>query len=337
LSTQSKFFSIIKYLLLLAIGLFLLWLTFRNENLDEVFRKIRNANFFFVFLSVILGFISFIIRAQRWNMMLVPLGFKPKLTNACYALGIGYFANLAIPRIGEITRCGVLSKAENVPFEKLIGTVIIERVIDLFMLAFSILFAAVFEYNLLTGFLNEKIISPIKEKASSGSNNMLWILIAAVVALISFSVFIYKSKRMQNLRNKIKTLYIGVLEGLKSIFKMKKPGLFIFYTFLMWFLYFLAVYICFFAFEPTSHLGMKEGLFVLVAGGLGMSAPVQGGIGAYHYIVSQSLMLFNISSTDGIVYATIVHTSQTLLVIIIGLISLIMIFRQNKERKERKA
>ena len=269
--------------------------------------------------------------------MLVPMGFKPKLANACYALGIGYFANLAIPRVGEITRCGVLSKAENVPFEKLIGTVIIERVIDLFMLAFSILFAGIFEYSLLKGFREEKIIAPIKEKTSAGSGSgTLWILILAIGVLILFSVFVIKSKKMQSLRNKIQTLYTGVLEGLKSIFKMKNPALFIFYTFLMWFLYFLAVYICFYAFEPTSHLGMKEGLFVLVAGGLGMSAPVQGGIGAYHYIVSQSLMLFNISLTDGIVFATIVHTSQTLLVIIVGLISLIMIFRQNKERNEKQ-
>jgi uncharacterized membrane protein YbhN (UPF0104 family) len=336
LSARSKIFSVVKYLLLFAIGLLLLWLTFRKENLHDVFVKIEHANFFYVAIAFVFGFVAFVLRAHRWNMLLKPMGFAPKLSNACYALGIGYFANLAIPRIGEITRCGVLSKSENVPFEKLIGTVIIERVIDLFMLAFSMLLVALLEFDLLKNFLVEKIISPMKEKTSEGSSgSSLWLILIGVV-VIAAMFFIFRSKKTQQLKIKIKQLYVGVIDGLKTIFKMKNPGWFVFHTVLIWILYFLATYVSFFSLESTSGLGVKEGIFVLVAGGLGMSAPVQGGIGAYHYIVSQSLMLFNISSTDGIVYATLVHTNQTILVVIIGIISLFLVFKVNKKKNESK-
>lgn len=319
--------------MLLAIGILLLWLTFRNENLNEIFDKIRHANFFYISLSLIFGFTAFVSRAYRWNMLLEPLGYYPQLTNSCYALGIGYFANLAIPRIGEITRCGTLSKSENIPFEKLIGTVIIERVIDLIMLAFCMLMVAFLEFDLLKNFLWEKIIQPMQNKTNEQGNTNLIIIVIAVI-MIAIILFVFTSKKTIKLRERIILLLRGVVDGLKSVFRMHRTGMFIFHTFFIWILYFLATYVCFFALRSTSHLGMNEGMFILVAGGLGMSAPVQGGIGAYHYIVSQGLQLFGISSTDGIVYATLVHTYQTLLVILLGCISLFMVFRLKQDKRK---
>jgi uncharacterized membrane protein YbhN (UPF0104 family) len=115
---------------------------------------------------------------------------------------------------------------------------------------------------------------------------------------------------------------------------MKNTGWFIFHTFFMWFLYFLMTWVCFFCLDATSHLDVKAGMFILVVGGLGMSAPVQGGIGAYHYIVSQGLQLFNVSSTDGIVYATLVHTTQTIIVVVLGLYAMLMLFLIKKRSKK---
>lgn len=159
------------------------------------------------------------------------------------------------------------------------------------------------------------------------NQSFTFLIIAAIVLFVLFLIFVFKSKKAGVIREKTISIWRGTIDGLKSIFRMKKTGVYIFYTFLMWFFYFLATYVCFFAFEPTAQLTAKEGMFILVAGGLGMSAPVQGGIGAYHYIVSQALSLFGISLTDGIVFATIVHTFQTLLVILLGCISLFMLFR----------
>ncbi|MFI5219042.1 MAG: lysylphosphatidylglycerol synthase transmembrane domain-containing protein [Bacteroidia bacterium] len=334
MSTSSRIFSLAKYLLLFAIGLLLLWLTFRNENPREIFDKIKQANFFYVTVSVFIGFLAFIIRAHRWNMMLEPLGYFPKLINTSYALGIGYFANLAIPRIGEITRCGTLSKAEKIPFEKLIGTVIIERIIDVIMLAFVMMLVAILEFDLLKNFIIEKIIQPMNSSANSQKDNhsLTLFIVIGILLFILFLIFVFKSKNAKAIREKIISIWNGTIDGLKSIFRMKKTSAYIFYTFLMWFFYFLATYVCFFAFTPTAQLTAKEGMFILVAGGLGMSAPVQGGIGAYHYIVSQALMLFGISLTDGIVFATIVHSFQTFLVILLGCISLVMVFRGKKNK-----
>lgn len=319
--------------MLLAIGILLLWLTFRNESPREIINKIKQADFFYVIISVFIGFLAFVIRAHRWNMMLEPLGYFPKLTNTSYALGIGYFANLAIPRIGEITRCGTLSRTEKIPFEKLIGTVIVERVIDLIMLAFTMFLVAVLEFDLLKNFIIEKIIQPMNNSTGNHGNNQSFTFLIVIAALffILFLIFVLKSKKASFIREKIISIWRGTMDGLKSIFLMKKTGAYIFHTFLMWFLYFLATYVCFFAFEPTAQLKAKEGMFILVAGGLGMSAPVQGGIGAYHYIVSQALSLFGVSLTDGIVFATIVHTFQTLLVILLGCISLFMLFRLKRK------
>ncbi len=332
---KKRIIPALKYLLLLFVGLGLLWLTFRNENFDEIWQKIKVADPFWLGASVVIALFAFVSRAVRWNMLMEPLGYKPKLSNTLYALFLGYFANLAIPRIGEITRCGTLAGIEKVPFNSLIGTVIMERVIDLFMLFFTMFLVAVIEYDMLRSFLFDKIIQPI-----SGNTNVpptRWLLISALTTGILFALFIrwYKSKKNSDhvIIVKIRGILHEVGSGLKAILRMKKNGWFLFHTFFIWFLYFLMTWVCFFCLESTSHLDVKAGLFILVVGGLGMSAPVQGGIGAYHYIVSQGLQLFDVSSTDGIVYATLVHTTQTLIVVVLGLYAMLMVFLIKRKTK----
>lgn len=330
---NNTFFSILKYILLLSLGLFLLWLTFRHEDPVAIFEKIRHADLSWILLSCIFAILAFLSRAYRWNMLIEPLGYTPKLSTTTYALMVGYFANLLIPRLGEITRCGSLSKAEKVPFDVLIGTVIIERVIDLVMLAFSILLVAFFEYEIMGGFLMDNLVHPMVGKLHSIKN--AWAVLLIIIACLITLIFLIR-KNMDRFRTrpwfvKAEKLITGVINGVRTVAKMKRNGLFIAHTFFIWAMYFFMTYFCFFALDSTSHLGLKAGMFVLVIGGLGMSAPVQGGIGAYHWIVSQGLLLFNIDLTDGIVFATLVHTSQTILVIILGLLSLFMLFLTGKK------
>lgn len=322
--SSSAINNTIKYLLLLGIGVLLLWLTFKGHDLRKIFNDIYHAHPLYVFLSVMAGFIAFLLRAYRWNMLIEPLGFRSRFLNASYALGLGYFANLAIPRIGEITRCGVLNRTDKIPMDKLIGTVITERVIDLIMLFISVALVAMLQFNLMTGFLRDKVFA-----GANGNGNSTLIILAGLMLLAVIAVvvlLISKSQKAVKLREKIILLIRGVWTGLFSVMKVKNKTMFILYTLVIWALYFLSTYLCFFALDSTVHLGWKEGLFILVAGGLGMSAPVQGGIGAYHYIVSQALILFGVAETDGITYATLVHTYQMLLIIVLGLISLFMIF-----------
>lgn len=335
---KNKFFLVVRYLLLLGIGCLLLWLTFRNENPQAIFEKIRHADLKWVGASLFFAFLAFLSRAYRWNMLIDPLGYHPKFTSTTYSLMVGYFANLAIPRIGEITRCGSLSKAENIPFNVLIGTVIIERVIDLLMLAMSILIVAAFEFDIMAGFLNDNFFRPIDQKFASYQYGWLFLFALAIAGMV---VFLVIKRYLMDLRRKpwfIKTekMLAGVTNGVRTVVKMKRNGLFIFHTIFIWVMYFFMTYSCFFALESTSGLGIKAGMFVLVIGGLGMSAPVQGGIGAYHWIVSQGLLLYHVSLTDGIVFATLVHSYQTLLVIVLGMISLLMLFITGKKTAHEK-
>ena len=330
---KSKLFSVFKYLLLFFVGLGLLWLTFRDQNLGEIFSKLQKADPFWLFVSLVLALGAFLSRAVRWAMLMEPLGYKPRLSNTLYALLIGYFANLAIPRIGEITRCGALANSEKVPFNALIGTVIVERVIDLIMLFVSMLIVAFLEYQMLKNFIYDKIIGPMSHKFIFLANPFFWIatIVGSIVILIIIMRFYKHSHNENKLITRIRLLLHGVASGFKTILRMKNNGWFVFHTILIWVIYFLMTWVCFFCLEATAHLDVKAGMFVLVVGGLGMSAPVQGGIGAYHYIVSQGLQLFGISATDGIVYATLVHTSQTLLVVVLGLFAMTMLFLARKK------
>ena len=317
----------LKYILFFAIGAGLLWYTFKGQSIIDIYDKISHARMEWIALSLVISFAALISRSLRWNLLIEPLGYKPALSSSFYSLMIGYFANLAIPRIGEITLCGALSKAENVPFNKLVGTVIVERFLDLIMLAFSIIILGLMEHRLI-GFLFKGIFEKF-------SDSKIILAIGAVCFLLALYVFSrwLRSSSSGKLKERIKKIMVEVTEGLKSVFRMKNGYAFVFHTFFIWIMYYLMMYVSFFALDSTSGLGAKAGLFVMVAGGLGMSAPVQGGIGTYHFLVSQGLMVYNVSQTDGITFATMVHTWQLIMLLVLGTISLIALFLRNRKMR----
>lgn len=307
--------SVIKYVIIFSIGIALLWLAFRGVKLKDTIDEILQANLFWVLVSVAASLVAFVSRAIRWNMLIEPLGFKLSLRNTSAALMIGYLANLAIPRLGEVTRCGTLSRTEKVPFNSLLGTVIIERIIDVLCLLLCIVFVALTEYDLLGNFLSQNIFNPAANKLNSAINSPLVITIFAAL-LVIFLYFILRKKN--TFSEKILSLLKGIVSGIDSVRKLKNPMAFIFHTILIWVMYYLMSYTCFYALEATSLLNWHAALFVLVVGGMGMSAPVQGGIGAYHLLVSQGLILYGVSQEHGLAFATLMHTSQTLIVILLG-------------------
>ncbi len=326
---MKSILNTVKYLIFFGIGFGLLWYTFRNQSIEEIYFKISHAKLGWVMASLVISSLALISRSLRWNLLIEPLGYRAKLSSSFYSLMVGYFANLAIPRIGEISRCGALSKAENIPFNKLIGTVIIERFSDLLMLIVSIFVLALAEYELLGGFLTDKIINPILSGVKSSA---VLILVAGIVFLI-LAVLIWrwvKSPSSGKLKQRISTILFDVLEGLRSVFRMKNGYAFLGHTLFIWVMYFLMMYVSFFAMDATTGLGLKAGLFVMVVGGIGMSAPVQGGIGTYHLLVSQGLMVYHVSAEDGIAFATLVHTWQLILLIVLGTWSLIALFLKKK-------
>lgn len=321
----------LKNLFFLAIGGILLWLTFRNQDFSTVWVKVKSADPLYIILSCCCSVAALISRSMRWLQLIRPLGYRPRLSSAYHALLFGYLANMAIPRLGEISRCGALRKSDEVPFEKLIGTVIVERLLDVMMLAICIALTAFMEFDRLGGFFMEHLIFPAKEKIGGSTALIIIVLIISIVMIAG----VYRLFRMSNppqFVQKIKDLLVGVMQGLRAFAQVERKGLFAFHTIFIWLMYFLMSYLCFFALPDTQYLDAAAALFIMVLGGLGMTAPVQGGIGTYHLLVSSGLLLYGLTETDGLAYATLSHTIATGLLIILGFISMLFLFFLIKTR-----
>src|SRR6186997_2938933 len=331
---KGKLLTILKYMILLGVAAALLLYALRGMDIKKIIQQISHADVFWVSVSGLISIIAFVVRAHRWNLLIEPLGYSPSLKNTTYSVIVGYFANLAIPRLGEVSRCGALSKAESIPFNKLLGTVIVERAIDVITLLLCMLFAALIEFKRLGSFFSENIFNPFIKKLEQLSNSpfILGGIIVVLIVLIAIAIYFKRKNKSRGTESAISKLIKGFIDGLRSVANLKRPGRFIFHSILIWFLYYLGTYVAFFAFPFTAGLGAGAALFLLVASGLGMSAPVQGGIGAYHLLVSQGLMLYGLSQQDGLTFATLLHTLQLLLVVVFGVISLLILFSENKRR-----
>ena len=333
---NKKLVSFLKFVLLLAIAYVLLAFAFKGTSIKNVIHEMLQANMFWLLLSVIASLLAVVSRAYRWNLLIESLGYTPRLKNTTYSVLVGYFANLAFPRLGEITRCGSLAKAEPIPFNKLLGTVVIERVIDVISLLICLLIAAVAEFDRLGNFLKERIFHPLFGKLNQAVTTpgviiILFIIISLLLSGIYF--FIIKSRKKEN--SKFLQLIKGLISGIQSIGKLKRPGAFIFHSIVIWVMYFLMTYLCFFALPGTNQLGLSAALFALVVGGLGMLVPVPGGIGAYHLLVSQGLMLYGLTQQGGLAFATLLNTSQLIVVVLSGSISLLLLFSGNKKSNKQ--
>ncbi len=332
---KTKIITIVKYLVLLLVTGALLLLAFRGMNVNKILQGILHADIFWIAVSGITSIIAFIIRAHRWKLLIEPLGYTPSLKKTTYSLMVGYFANLAFPRLGEISRCGALSNAEGIPFNKLFGTVIVERIIDVISLLICILVAATIEYKRLGNFFTQKILDPLNEKIQKfiGSPLLLTVIILVLAILFIAVIYFYKKNSKKGTESGTNKIIKGFIDGLRSVGNLKRPGLFIFQSAFIWFLYFLGVYSALYAFSFTSGLGASAALFLLVAGGIGMSAPVQGGIGAYHLLVKEGLVLYGVAAENGLAFAFTLHGLQLILVIVLGIVSLFLLFSINKKKQ----
>lgn len=263
-------------------------------------------------------------------MLITSLGFRPKMTNVFYSLMIGYLANLAFPRLGEISRCGTLGKKETIPFNILLGTVIAERFIDLIMLVLCVLIAVSIEAETLGRLTLKYVLTPAKLQLAPLMNSFFLWLILFIVILCSIVLYKIIDKNSFPVFYRLKNFLKGILEGIKTFLKVQNSSLFIAHTVFIWLMYFLMTYVCFFALDATSGLSVEAGIFSMAIGGIGMSLPIQGGFGSFHLIVSKGLTIFGIQEADGLAFATIVHSSQTLFVIAVGILSLILLFTSKK-------
>jgi uncharacterized protein (TIRG00374 family) len=289
----------------------------------------RQARYFWLFLSLVLVLISHVFRAARWNLLIGAMHYKTRLWSTFFALMTGYLVNTGVPRMGEFVRCGALSKKENIPFNALFGTVISERFVDLVVLVLLIFLVIIFQLQLMGDFLHT-YFDPFVQKIFS---NIWGIGITFfVLLLLSGALYRFLSKNKAHLGQKpfyqkMHLFLKGVLDGMKTIGKMERKGLFFFYTFMIWLFYALMVYYPVRMFAETSGLTFVDGLTLLAIGSLGIVAPVPGGIGAYHFIIKAVLVeLYHINAQTAISFATLTHAGQTLLNISVGSIGYLILF-----------
>ena len=326
---NKKLSNAITYIIFLLLGVLLLWLCFRKIDFSQVVTYIKTAKYSWMLLSLLCLAISLFFRALRWNILIESLGYKTRVSTTYESVLIAYFANTIFPRLGEVTRCGTLTKKENIPFDKSFGTVVSERVLDLVILFAMALLVILFQWKLL-GSLITSWLNPLIEKLTS--NVVLGIIVIAAVVMSCIAVvFVFrknKEKLSQNkLYMKIASLWNGFLDGMKSIFTMEKKGLFIFYTILIWGFYVVMTWLPFYMLPETSHLGLTEAVTLLGLATLGVVAPVPGGMGVYHFI---GILLLNgfygISESAAVSFVTINHTTQMIFYLVTGVISYAIMF-----------
>ncbi len=330
---RKLIFNILKFVVFLGIGLLLIWVITKDltaEQKDELRNSFRVADYWWVGLSIVIGILSHYVRALRWKMMLQPLGYNPRISTTFYSVMVAYLANMAVPRLGEITRCGIVQRYEKVPFDKAVGTIVVERSIDLVMLFLVTFLLFVTQFTLIYDFFQDKVIIPIMEKFSSGLN-MLLILGGGLLLLVLISIFLVRRFKHTETYLRIRIMIMNVRDGIYSIRHLKNFKLFIFYSVFIWVCYFAMVWVCFYALEQTAHLGLPEALAVLVFGTVGIiSTP--GGIGAYHLIVTETLVaLYGLDRTYAISFSWLAWSAQTVMIIFMGVISLLLLSRVTRK------
>lgn len=307
--------------------------TTKNMSLEDILAGLQTVEYGWVILSIAISILSHWLRAYRWTLLLNTQGYQPSVFTAYLSLMTGYLANMAIPRMGEVARCTVLSKEEKIPVSFSFGTVITDRLLDLLMLGLLTVFLLFMEFDLLESFFS----SFVSEKAPILLDLWPYLILIGVLGLSTVIYLVKKTKTAENQNSflyKVGKFISDMISGISAIRRVKKQTLFWLSTLAIWTAYYLMLYVISFGFGPTDDLSLMAGVAVLVMGSLGMAAPVTNGIGAYQALVASILLLYGISETDGLVFAVVSHGSQIFSVIIIGFLSLLILnFRKRKKNR----
>ena len=330
ISCKSKlivYFCLVKrvgsYILFLAFAAILLWFSFREVKWSDFMEGLKTANYYWIAASMVFGALSFWIRAMRWRLLIKGAGYQVSKKGVFDAVNIAYLTNFAIPRAGEVARCGALTKTDGVPFDTSLGTVLLERVIDVFCLLLVTVLVVVLQWNVFGVFMAQQLWTPFTEMFD-GKTIYLIVIFLALIALAILMIVYWKRLAKMVVFKKIDHFASGIYRGLKSGLTMRQKTPFVGYTLLLWLLYWAMCRATMLAFPAVAQLNSVDAIFLMAVGSLGWVVPVQGGIGAYHFIVSLALVsVYGISQTQGIVFATISHESQALTMIAFGLFSMI--------------
>ncbi len=313
------------------IGILLIWWSLHQippQEWDKFKLSLQHSRFWIILPVFFILSLSHFLRALRWRLIMEPLGYQPGIVNTFLAVLIGYLANLAIPRLGEVLKCTLLSKYENVPADKIVGTIVAERAFDVLCLGLVFLLALTLQFTVIqTGWQQLQSITT----SGASNNNQLYIEIIIGILIAAALLFFVFRKKLKTVTATIKNILMGVWQGIMSATKLKKHNLFFFYSFGIWFLYLLATYIGLYGTIGTES-SFSTAISCLAYASIGMII-TPGGIGAYAYFMAKVLELNGIDYTLGLANGTLQWFSQFLIVLVLGGVSLIIIPIINKQTK----
>lgn len=344
--------NVLKFIAFLSVGLAILYWVYQKQAkayeaecalkgvaaedcslLGKVLDDFASANYGWLLAVLLLYVFSNVSRAIRWNMLMRQLGYQPRFINAFLTTILGYFANLGLPRVGEVVRAGTMAKYEEIPMEKVMGTVVADRIIDVISILIVTGLTLVLASDILWGFLRDN--NALGEKISQNRHILIGLAVLGMVGLGGVYVFRQRIQRMR-LFVKISEILTGFAEGLRTIGRLDRPGWFILHSINIWAMYFLMTYVCFFAFAPTAHLPMLAGLVVFVFGGWGIVIPSPGGMGTYHYLATVALGFYGVAGDDGFSFANIsFFTIQIGCNISVGLLALVVLPILNARKRKQ--
>lgn len=317
---KKTMLTLLQYAVFFGLGALLIWWQYGKLTEDDksqilvAFAQVKER-LWLIIPIIVIGLLSHVFRALRWKILLEPVNLKPHTINVTFAVLIGYLVNLLVPRMGEVARCSVLAKYENEPVDKIVGTIVAERSFDLICL----MIVAVLTYLLQMDIANRYVSEQVAQLHITGQS--VAIAVFLFILFIALTIFIYRKYKATRLGSIIK----GLGEGVSSIFKMKKRGAFLLYTFLIWISYLSLMVIGFKAIDATQHLGWLPGMAMLVFGSLGMIV-TPGGIGAYPIAIQGVLVsVYEINKNFALAFGWISWMAQTLIILLLGLLSLLLL------------
>lgn len=306
----------LQVVLSLLLGGFVLFWVYRDFDFQRVTRVLlHETDWWWMSFSLFFGVMSHVFRGWRWKQTLEPLGVRPHASDCVDAIFVSYAASLVVPRVGEVSRCGVLARYDNVPFTKSLGTVVTERLIDTLCIVLI---------TGLTFLLQMPVFLTFFEETGTKIPSLLHLLTSPWFYVVLFSAagvlaVLYYLLRMLAFFEKVRGVVLNVWEGILSLRSVSNVPLFVVYTLLIWACYFFHFYLTFYCFSFTAHLGVLAGLVMFVGGTFAVIVPTPNGAGPWHFAVITMMMLYGVSAADAGIFALIVHGIQTLLVIVLGL------------------
>lgn len=311
--------DILKTVLSLAMGLLIVWLLYRNTDVNTLWGIVKNAHLELILISLIFGLIGNIIRGLRWEVFINSLGYRPKRLSVIYATLGNYAVNFLLPRAGDVWRCAALTRYEGVPFAKAFETYLVDKVFDLLASVLLVILSMILYLDFFISYFRN---NPDYGESIVRLFSSVWFYGILIGAIIIFFV-VFKVFKNASPVKKMSNFFKGVVRDLKMVAHMKEKKRIVFYTILVWFSFYLYFYICFYAFDFTKGLGPLAGLIVFTMSNVGVAVPVQGGVGAWHFMVISSLVILGVGYEEAGAFAGAVFTIQSIWIILCGVFGIV--------------